>query len=322
MNIRASYKTRNLISDMALALLIFLFFSFAVMSPTLGNTGFYSRYLNDGSITTQLQEKLNEETEIIANETGIEPKAFEFAVGQNKISTIQREIIKSAFSGGNYDYSDSSNIENCYRDGITEYYRFNGLELDQDALELAVPKACKALNSVMGIDNNREFKSFSKKLSETSIILAVAMLILAAALGFRMFTGAGGSTSVLSHFASSMISAGFAWVLLFVVNLIVDFCDKLYLTNNEAVNYALSGASNTYFFIEALFGIALIIGGSSMMIYVYNYYVKKAQKQKQEISINKNLYVHNEGGDDITIEEIVKDRREKARQRFNEQEKK
>lgn len=321
MNTHASYKIRSVASDIILALFVFLFFIFAVMSPTIGDTNFYAKYLRDGSITTQLQERLNEETAIIASETGIEPKAFEFAVGQNKINTIQREIIKSAFSGGNYDYSDSSNIENCYRDGITEYYRFNGFELDADALELAVPKACKALNSVMGIDNNREFKAFTKRLSETSIILAVALLILTAVLAYRLFAVYGGSTSILSHYASSMMSAGLALIAVFVVNLVADLVDKLYLTNNDAVNYALSGAANRYLFIEALFGIALIIGGSMMMTYVYKYYVRKSQKQRQEVNINKNLYVRSEVGEDVTVEKIVKDRREKARARFKEQEK-
>lgn len=310
MNFHVSSKINRTITDIVLALLIFVFFMMAVMSPTIGNAHFYGFALNDATVTTMLQDKLNEQTQEIAAKTGIEEKAFEFAVGQNKISTIQREIVKSSFSGANYDYSDSANIESCYTDGIREYYRYNGMELDEAALEMAVPMACRALNSVMGIENNREFRTFTYFLGKISIILAVALLILILALGFRVFSLSGGRTKMLSHYACSFISAGAALVFLFIVNALTRFSDNLYLTNNDGLNYALASGFNVYFLIQACFGAALIIAGASMLGYVYKYYTEKFRKQKQERDINKTLYVKLEDGDK-TIGELASNARQK-----------
>lgn len=321
MNSHASSRINRTVADIVLALLLFLFMIMAVMSPTIGNSGYYKFALKDGTVTTMLQDRLNEKTAEIAEKTGIEAKAFEFAVGQNKISTIQREIVKSAFSGANYNYSDSASIESCYADGIREYYRYNGMELDEVALEIAVPMACRALNGVMGIENNREFKNFTYFMGKISIIIAAALLILMLALSFRIFNLSGGRTKVVSHYACSLISAGMALVLLFVVNALTRFSDGLYMTNNDALNYALAGGINAFFLIEALFGVAFIVGGASMMGYVYKYYTTKFNKQKQERDINRTIYVKVQDGDK-TIGELVNDRRERTKKSQNIQEKK
>ena len=170
MNMHTLYKIKSTFFDVLLALLLFLFFVLAVASPTIGNSDFYGKFLGGDNITEAIQVSLNEKTDKIAQKTGIEPKAFEYAVGKNKISALQKEIVKSAFSGGNYDYSESSNIAVCYRDGIKEFYRFNGFELDDASLEKAVPLASKAFNEAMGIDNNAEFSTFVGRLGRVAVI--------------------------------------------------------------------------------------------------------------------------------------------------------
>lgn len=305
MNSHALYRIKGTVYDLLLAVFILAFIVTVAMSATVGNVGFYSHFLNNKQITSELKASLDEETEQIAQKTGIEQKAFEFAVGQNKISTVQREIVKSAFSGSDYNYSDSSNIENCYRDGITEFYRYNGMELDENALEDAVPLACKAFNKIMGIKNNVEFSSFTHFLSKTSIFIAVASLIFALALCLRVFTYSGGRTKMYSHYACALLSAGYTLVLLFVFNVVTNYSSRLYLTDNKALNIALSGGFNAYFLIEACFGGAFIIAGISMMLYVGRYYRHKAAKIKQEQEINSGIYVASAFGD-VTIGDIAK----------------
>ena len=305
MNSHALYRIKGTVYDLLLAVFILAFIVTVAMSATVGNVGFYSHFLNNKQITSELKASLDEETEQIAQKTGIEQKAFEFAVGQNKISTVQREIVKSAFSGSDYNYSDSSNIENCYRDGITEFYRYNGMELDENALEDAVPLACKAFNKIMGIKNNVELSSFTYFLSKTSIFIAVASLIFALALCLRVFTYSGGRTKMYSHYACALLSAGYTLVLLFVLNVVTNYSSKLYLTDNKALNIALSGGFNAYFLIEACFGGAFIIAGISMMLYVGRYYRHKAAKIKQEQEINSGIYVASAFGD-VTIGDIAK----------------
>lgn len=305
MNSHALYRIKGTVYDLLLAVFILAFTVTVAMSATVGNVGFYSHFLNNKQITSELKASLDEETEQIAQKTGIEQKAFEFAVGQNKISTVQREIVKSAFSGSDYNYSDSSNIENCYRDGITEFYRYNGMELDENALEDAVPLACKAFNKIMGIKNNVEFSSFTHFLSKTSIFIAAASLIFALALCLRVFTYSGGRTKMYSHYACALLSAGYTLVLLFVLNVVTNYSSKLYLTDNKALNIALSGGFNAYFLIEACFGGAFIIAGISMMLYVGRYYRHKAAKIKQEQEINSGIYVASAFGD-VTIGDIAK----------------
>lgn len=305
MNSHALYRIKGAVYDLLLAVFILAFIVTVAMSATVGNVGFYSHFLNNKQITSELKASLDEETEQIAQKTGIEQKAFEFAVGQNKISTVQREIVKSAFSGSDYNYSDSSNIENCYRDGITEFYRYNGMELDENALEDAVPLACKAFNKIMGIKNNVEFSRFTHFLSKTSIFIAAASLIFALALCLRVFTYSGGRTKMYSHYACALLSAGYTLVLLFVLNVVTNYSSKLYLTDNKALNIALSGGFNAYFLIEACFGGAFIIAGISMMLYVGRYYRHKAAKIKQEQEINSGIYVASAFGD-VTIGDIAK----------------
>ena len=304
MNMHALQRTKGIIYDLLLAVVLLCFILTAAMSATVGNTSFYSHFLNDEEITLHLKASLQEEILPIAEKTGIEEKAFEFAVGPSKISSVQKDIVRSAFSGTDYNYSDSANIEICYRYGISEFYRYNGMELDENALEEAVPLACKAFNKIMGIQNNREFYRFSLFFSRTSIILAAASLIFVLALGFKVFTYSAGRTKVFSHYACSLLSTGFTLVLLFLTNMLTGYCNKLYLTNNEALNYALSHGFNAYFFVEACFGIAFIIAGVSMMAYVSQYYRHKAARIKQEQEINHEIYVASAYGD-VTIGDIA-----------------
>lgn len=316
MNMHMLYKIKSTFYNVLLALLLFLFFVLAVASPTVGNSDFYGRFLGDDNITQAIQTSLNERTEKIAEKTGIEPKAFEYAVGKNKIKTLQKEIVKSAFSGGNYDYSESSNIAVCYRDGIKEFYRFNGFELDEKALEKAVPLATKAFNDAMGIDNNSEFSSFIGRLGRITVMIVVAIFVLIIAVAVRIFMLNQGRTKMFSHYASSMISAGLSLVAICVLNFVLEFAPNMYLTENEGLNIALGQGFNVYFIILACFGALLIVGGNSMMIYVYRYYIHKTQHQKQEYEINQTLYVGSEDGDK-TIGELA----EKHNEKYNKQEK-
>lgn len=317
MNMHTLYKIKTTFFDVLLALFLFLFFVLAVASPTIGNSDFYGKFLGGEDITQAIQTSLYEKTDEIAEETGIEPKAFEYAVGKNKIKALQKEIVKSAFSGGNYDYSESSNITVCYRDGIKEFYRFNGFELDEKALEEAVPLASKAFNEAMGIDNNVEFSTFVGRLGRVAVMIVVAIFALIAACAVKVFMLNDGRTKMFSHYASSMISAGLSLVAVCILNFALQFASNMYLTENDGLNIALGQAFNVYFIILACFGAVLLVGGYSMMIYVYRYYVRKAHRQKQEIEINKTLYVGSENGDK-TIGEIAKEHEEM----YNKQEKK
>lgn len=317
MNMHTLYKIKTTFFDVLLALFLFLFFVLAVASPTIGNSDFYGKFLGGDDITQAIQTSLYEKTDEIAEKTGIEPKAFEYAVGKNKIKALQKEIVKSAFSGGNYDYSESSNIAVCYRDGIKEFYRFNGFELDEKALEEAVPLASKAFNEAMGIDNNVEFSTFVGRLGRVAVMIVVAIFALIAACAVKVFMLNDGRTKMFSHYASSMISAGLSLVVVCILNFALQFASNMYLTENDGLNIALGQAFNVYFIILACFGAVLLIGGYSMMIYVYRYYVRKAHRQKQEIEINKTLYVGSENGDK-TIGEIAKEHEEM----YNKQEKK
>ena len=245
MSMHALQRTKGIIYDLLLAVALLCFILTAAMSATVGNTSFYSHFLNDEEVTLQLKSSLQEEILPIAEKTGIEEKAFEFAVGPSKISSVQKDIVRSAFSGTDYNYSDSANIEICYRYGIGEL-----------------------------------------------------------ALGFKVFTYSAGRTKVFSHYACSLLSTGLTLVLLFSTNMLTGYSNKLYLTNNEALNYALSHGFNAYFFVEACFGIAFIIAGVSMMAYFSQYYRHKAARIKQEQEINHEIYVASAYGD-VTIGDIA-----------------
>ena len=317
MNMHTLYNIKSTFFDVLLALLLFLFLVLAVASPTIGNSDFYGKFLGGDNITEAIQVSLNEKTYKIAQKTGIEPKAFEYAVGKNKISALQKEIVKSAFSGGNYDYSESSNIAVCYRDGIKEFYRFNGFELDDASLEKAVPLASKAFNEAMGIDNNAEFSTFVGRLGRVAVMIVVAIFVLIVAISVKVFMLNDGRTKMFSHYASSMICAGLALVALCILNFAFQFAPNMYLTENGGLNIAMGQAFNVYFIILACFGALLLVGGYSMMIYVYRYYVRKAQHQKQELEINKTLYIGGKDGDK-TIGELA----EEHEKMYNKQEKK
>lgn len=307
MNMHRLYKIKGTFYDVLLALLLFLFFILAVASPTIGNADFYGKFLTGDNVTQAIQTSLNEKTAVIAEKTGIEPKAFEYAVGKNKISTLQKEIVKSAFSGGNYDYSESSNIEGCYRDGITEFYRYNGFELDEKALDSAVELACTAFNEAMGIDNNKEFSQFVGRLGRTAVMLVIAVLVVIIAACVKIYMLNGARTKMFSHYASAMICAGVALILLCAANFAFSFSQNMYLTENGGVNIAMGKAFDLYFMIEACFGAVLVLGGYSMMIFVYRYYVRKAEQQSLDLEINKTLYVDSTDGDK-TIGEFVEQR--------------
>ncbi len=312
MNMHRLYKIKSTFYDVLLALLLFLFFILAVASPTIGNADFYSKFLTGDNITQAIQTSLNEKTDEIAEKTGIEAQAFEYAVGKNKISNLQKEIVKSAFSGGNYDYSESSNIEGCYRDGIKEFYRYNGFELDEKALDSAVELACQAFNEAMGIDNNVEFSQFTGKLGKTAVMIVVAVFVAIVAVCVKIYMLNAARTKMFGHYASAMISAGVALALLCAVNFVSSFSQNMYLTENGGVNIAMSKAFDAYFIIEACFGALLIIGGYSMIAFVYRYYVRKAERQNLELEINKTLYVGSDENEK-TIGEII-EQQEKNKQ--------
>ena len=148
-------------------------------------------------------------------------------------------------------------------------------------------------------------------------MIVVAIFALIAACAVKVFMLNDGRTKMFSHYASSMISAGLSLVAVCILNFALQFASNMYLTENDGLNIALGQAFNVYFIILACFGAVLLVGGYSMMIYVYRYYVRKAHRQKQEIEINKTLYVGSENGDK-TIGEIAKEHEEM----YNKQEKK
>lgn len=308
-----SYKVNKLVCtmyDMILAFFIVLFIFFALVSPTMGNSHFYKREINDSEITIYLQESIKEKTDEIARKTGIEPAAFDFAVGQKRISATQKEIVNAVFAGVNYDYSASASIESAYHDGIVEYYRYNGLELDAAALDRAVPMACAAFNKAFGVGNMGEMRRLVAYASRYSIAMAVAVLVLIVVLVLRIFTIHQGRTKVFSHYGSALISAGDAMILVAVLNFVVHFIDRLYLTDNKGLNLAIANASNLYFILFAVFGVVFVIAGFSMLRYVKRYYVRKTRSQKQELDINRSLYVKRADGEDKTIEQIVNERKD------------
>lgn len=317
----AYHKSRKYLStamDIALAFLLFLFITFVVMSPTIGNASFYSRFASSEKVTNSIAETLKEKTDAIAQKTGIESQAFVVAVGHRAINSAKKDMMVAVFEGRKPNYNESVSIETRYREGIKEFYRSNGIDdqLNEEQLELAVELACDAFNESMGIKNNKEMNRLVGFMSKTSMILAVAILILCVVVAFKTYTMCYGSTRVLSHYASSLISAGMALVLLFATNMVLHFSSRLYLTSSAAINTVLNGGANIYFLILALFGAAFIVGGNSMMVYVYKHYSHKKAKQKQELDINRSLLVSGEDGDK-TIEEIVHERREQTKHRHN-----
>lgn len=310
MNTHKANRYRRTIYDILLAVFIIMFIMLAMLSPTLGNSSFYTRFINgDSNVTITLQENLKQKTDEIAKTTGIEPAAFDFAVGQNKISSTQKEIINAVFAGNDYDYSDSAKIKQAYNDGITEYYRYNGLELEFTALDRAVPMACAAFNETFSISNNIEMNEMIRFLKTYSIVLAIACVVAIAILVLKIFSLHGGRTKVFSHYGSSLICAGDAAILIAICDLFMHYGDRLYLTNNIGFNTAFAGASRLYFVILVLFGVAFDIAGFSMLRFVKRYYTHKAHSQRQETDINRNLYVKNPDGEDKTIGEIFEDRR-------------
>lgn len=310
MNTYKANKIRATFYDLLLAVVIVVFIMLAMLSPTLGNSHYYSSYIvGEGNVTTALQASIKEKTDAIAQQTGIEPEAFDFAIGQKKISSVQKDIVNSVFSGNNYDYSDSAGVKSGYNDGITEYYRRFGLDLDKEALERAVPMACAAFNEVMGIGNSNEMNKMITFMKRYSMVLAAVMLVAAILLSLKIFTFHGGRTKMFSHYGSALISAGEAMLLIAVSDMFVHFANRLYLTNNVGFNTAFAGGSKTYFFILSIFAIVFIIAGISMIRYVLAYYDRKARSQRQERDINQSLYVKGENGEEKTIGEIVSDRR-------------
>ena len=313
MNFHAITKIKSIFLDVLLALMIFLFIAFIAMSSTIGNTSFYSRYVSDSAVTAYLQESIKEETDLIAQKNAVEAKAFDFAVGQNKISTVQKEIIKSAFSGMDYDYTDSYRIKQCYYDGISEYYRFNGMEIDDETLDIVSNEAAKCFNEALGIHNNIEFKRFSGFLRRTSIIFGIACAIFAAGLIYWIYTFCRGRTKLFGHYGCALISAGEALVLLFAANSVFGISKNLYFTDSAGLNFAISGAFNSYFLILALFGAAIIFAGIMLIVYVKKYYYRKYDKIEQELNINRTLYVASQEGD-ITVEDIFNSHKTQSEQ--------
>lgn len=310
MNTYQTNKIRRSIFDFLFAAFVIMFIMFAILSPTLGNSNFCKSYANkDSSVTSKLQEQLKQATDEIANQTGIVPQAFDFAVGGKKISSTQKEIVEAVYAGNNFDYSNSAGIETAYNNGITEYYRFNGLELDTQALERAVPMACAAFNKTFSVRNITEMRNFVALLSKYSIVFAAAFLVLAGLVGLKIFDLHGGRTKVFGHYGSALICAGDSLILIAICDIFIHFADRLYLTNNVCFNSAFSSASRIYFICVAAFGIALDIAGVSMINYVRRYYHSKAKKQQQEDDINRSLYVKRFDGEDMTIKEIVDNRR-------------
>lgn len=306
------HKNRNTFYDVVLALLLFLFVTFVVMSPTIGNSQYYGRFTNNSNVTESISKELKIKTDEIAEITGIEKQAFVSSVGEKAISSAKKDMVVAMFEGRSPDYKESVSIETRYREGIKEFYRANGIDdqLDEAALERAVELACDAFNDVMNIENNKEMNKLVQFMSKSSMIIAVAFLLLGAAVAFKIYTLNYGRTKVFSHYGSSAIAAGGALVLLCVANLVLNFSSRLYLTNNDAINIVLNSGARIYFLILALFGIAFVAAGISMMKYVYKHYTKKTAKQKQEIDINRSLLVSGVDGDK-TIEELVNEQRER-----------
>lgn len=295
-------KAINIIIDSIVAILLIVFSVTIITSPTLGSEDFHVGYYESDEVTFALQENLKVRTDFIAQETGISADAFDYAVGALKIDTEKNHIVYAIFHGNNYDYSDSSQIEDTYRDGIKEYYRSNGLELDEATLELAVSNACVAFNDTFGVTNNSQLTKFVTATSKYSMIAAIISLVLLVFFATRIFAFNMGRTKSFAHLGSALISAGLSLITMFVMNLAIDFTDRLYLTNNSVINNAISQATGRYFLIIAAFGVAYVALGITALKFVYNYYMKKNAATTQEAMINKKLLLENKNGNDNDLE--------------------
>lgn len=282
-------KAVNIIIDSVVAILLVLFTVLIIASPTLGNEEFHSKYYESDEVTLALQENLKVRTDFIAQETGVVPEAFDYAVGPIKIDDEKNRIVYAIFHGSNYDYSYSSQIEEAYREGIKEYYRSYGLEIDDATLELAVSNACVAFNDTFGVTNNSQLSKFVAVTGSYSIIGGFICLVLLVFFVTRIFAFNMGRTKSFAHLGSALISAGMSLVTLFVMNLVIGFTDKLYLTSNAVVNHAVSQATGRYFLLLGIFGVVFIGLGITALKFVYNYYIKKHFQQSQEALINKKL---------------------------------
>ena len=286
-------KIINIVIDSIVAILLIVFTVTIITSPTLGSEDFHVSYYESEEVTLALQENLKVRTDFIAQETGVLPEAFDYAVGPIKIDTEKNHIVYAIFHGNNYDYSDSSQIKQAYREGIKEYYRSNGLEIDEATLELAVANACVAFNDTFGVTNNTQLTEFVNATSKHSMIVAIISLVLFVFFVTRIFAFNMGRTKSFAHLGSALISAGVSLVTMFVMNVAIDFTDRLYLTSNSVINNAISQATGRYFLIIAAFGVAYIGMGVTALKFVYNYYTKKNAANTQETLINKKLLLEN-----------------------------
>ncbi len=292
-------KVINIVIDSIVAILLIVFSVTIVASPTLGSEDFHVDYYEPEEVTYALQENLKVRTDFIAQETGILAEAFDYAVGPIKIDTEKNHIVYAIFHGSNYDYSHSSQIEDAYREGIREYYRSNGLEVDEAMLDLAVSNACVAFNDTFGVTNNAQLSQFVNATAKYSMIAAIVSLVLLVFFGTRIFVFNMGRTKSFAHLGSALVSAGMSLVTMFVMNLAVGFTDRLYLTNNSVINNAISQATGRYFLIVAAFGVAYIGLGITALNFVYNYYTKKNAATTQEAIINKKLLLENKSNNDL-----------------------
>ncbi len=283
-------KALRLICDFITVVLLVACVGCVVAFATIGHPSYYNGYYNQDEVTQQLEDKISDGNGQIAEETGIEIGAFDYALSEKiDLDRVKLTITSSIFNGVNTDYSQTENIDEAYREGILEYYRRNGLECDNAVVEKAVTLACENFNKVMGADNMNELSNSVLIVSKHTKAVSIITLALMVFFVSRMFALNLGRTKTFAHIGSVLISGGCCFITTFVMNSIIDFPRRLHITSNEIIMGAISYGTEKYLKLLATVGVILIICGIVAVRFVYNYYVNKHAYQLQEKIINEKI---------------------------------
>lgn len=283
-------KALRIICDVITTIALVFCIGSIVSFVTIGSPNFYNRYYSSQEVSNQIVDELKQKNDIIAEQNGVEKGAFDYVLSKKiDIDKIKYAITPAIFNGINNNYSKAQGIDIAYREGLIEYHIVNNLDYDENVIENCVFLACENYDNILGADNMGELTKAVTMVSKNAKIVGVISFVLTAFLITRIFALNYGRTKTFSHLGSVLISSGGCFATIFVMNLIVDFTQRLNITTNDIMMGAISFGLGKYFKILAVVGVALIILGVLAIRYTYNYYVKKYSYQLQEKLINEKI---------------------------------
>lgn len=266
-------QTVCFVLSMAMALSIVVV-AFAGMSVGFFKSENYiNKYLNQYQQETV--DTINQSVVEMSEKSDVPVEILTDALECKDVTIILKEAAHNFAYGYATDFSDSSDLYNCFKAGLIKYNTQNNNQLTEDELNEYASLGVDVVNETFGGKYTASVKLFNLSQSSKMIYIIALPVVLIIASFVILDLINHGRHRKFSYIGMGIATAG--WVMTFVPLFVShkDYIDNYNYCNIEAFNKAIADSVYTPLKIALVIGVILLAAGSVILLMNYKYFKKK-----------------------------------------------